>query len=70
MVASSSLTKHSYLVYRFSTMNKFQPIRFSSVNELLDHLPPDELKTVERLQNLVLECIPDAKEKLSYNVPY
>ena len=51
-------------------MSKFQPIRFSSVNELLDYLPPDELKLVERLQSLVLECIPDATEKLSYNVPY
>jgi len=51
-------------------MTKFQPFRFSSINEFLDHLPPDELKLVERLRSLVLECIPDAKEKLSYNVPY
>jgi len=51
-------------------MNKFQPIRFKSINEFLDYLPPTELKIVERLRSLVLECIPDAKEKLSYNVPY
>lgn len=51
-------------------MNQFQPVRFSSVSALLDYLPPNELKIVERLQSLVLACIPDAKEKLSYNVPY
>ena len=52
------------------TMNKLQPLKFRSVDECLDHLPPGELKIVERLRNLILECIPDAKEKLSYNVPY
>lgn len=51
-------------------MNKFQPIRFASVNDFLDHLPPAELKLAERLRSLVQECLPDAKEKLSYNVPY
>jgi hypothetical protein len=51
-------------------MNKFQPFSFSSVNELLDTLPPNELKLVVLLRNLILQSIPGAKEKLSYNVPY
>lgn len=49
---------------------KFQDVDFSTVGELLDYLPPDELKITERLRELVFECIPDAKEKLSYNVPF
>ena len=50
--------------------NKFQPFDFHSVDEFLDHLPEHELEIVEELRRIVFECIPDAKEKLSYNVPY
>ncbi len=43
---------------------------FQSIDECLHYLPPSELKIVMCLRNLIVECIPDAKEKLSYNVPY
>ncbi|MFV1884874.1 MAG: DUF1801 domain-containing protein [Balneola sp.] len=51
-------------------MNKFQNLSFSSVDDFLDYLPENELVVVEELRNLVYECIPDVKEKLSYNVPF
>lgn len=50
--------------------NKFQDVDFSNVDEFLHYLPQDHLKIVESLRALVLECIPDVKEKLSYNVPF
>lgn len=51
-------------------MNKFQNIHFSSIGDFLDYLPENELEIVEELRRIVYECIPDVKEKLSYNVPY
>lgn len=51
-------------------MNKFQNVSFNSIDEFLDYLPEDELVIVEELRRLVYECIPDIKEKLSYNVPF
>ncbi|MEQ9263783.1 MAG: DUF1801 domain-containing protein [Balneolaceae bacterium] len=51
-------------------MNKFQNVSFNSIDEFLDYLPEDELVIVEELRRLVFECIPDIKEKLSYNVPF
>lgn len=50
--------------------NKFQHVDFSNVTEFLYYLPPDHLSIVEVLRALVFECIPDVKEKLSYNVPF
>ncbi len=51
-------------------MNKFQNLNFSSLGDFLDYLPESELEIVEELRALVYECIPDCKEKLSYNVPF
>ena len=51
-------------------MNKFQKVHFRSVDEFLDFLPDDQLKVVEVLRRLVLDAIPEVKEKLSYNVPF
>lgn len=51
-------------------MNKAQPIRFNNIDEFLDHLPEEELKIVTLLRRIIFDCIPDVKEKLSYNVPY
>jgi hypothetical protein len=51
-------------------VSKFQDVDFRTVGEFLDYLPPHELKIVERLRELVFECIPDVKEKLTYNVPF
>lgn len=49
---------------------KMQDVSFASVEEFLEALPGDELKLVENLREVVLQAIPDAKEKLAYNVPF
>ena len=51
-------------------MNKFQSVNFKSIEDFLDYLPEEQLKVVEFLRQLIHECIPNVKEKLSYNVPY
>lgn len=51
-------------------MNKFQSVSFKNIHEFLFYLPDNELKIVEQLREMVFECIPDVKEKLSYNVPF
>jgi len=51
-------------------MAKMQPVNFKDVDEFLDYLPEQERVVVEFLREIVFDCIPDAREKLSYNVPY
>jgi len=51
-------------------MNKFQNVDFNSIGDFLDFLPDNEFIIVEELRNLIYQCIPDIKEKLSYNVPF
>jgi Domain of unknown function (DU1801) len=51
-------------------MGNPQKIKFKNVGDFLDSLPDNELKIVEVLRDLVLESIPDCKEKLAYNVPF
>ncbi|GAB5524943.1 MAG: hypothetical protein Roseis2KO_28150 [Roseivirga sp.] len=51
-------------------MNKFQPVDFQDLDDLYAFLPDHELKMVKALRALVQECIPEVKEKLSYNVPF
>ncbi|MBO3699868.1 DUF1801 domain-containing protein [Roseivirga sp. E12] len=51
-------------------MNKFQPVDFQDLDDLYAFLPEDELNVVKLLRGLVYECIPEVKEKLSYNVPF
>ena len=51
-------------------MNKFQPIDFQDLDDLYAYLPAHELQMVKALRALVYECIPEVKEKLSWNVPY
>ena len=51
-------------------MNKFQPIKFSSIEDFLDYLTPYELEIVLMLRDLIKTSIPNVKEKLSYNVPF
>lgn len=52
------------------SVNKFQPIDFQDLDDLFAFLPEEELKIVKALRDLVYECIPEVKEKLSYNVPF
>jgi len=40
------------------------------VAEFLDFLPTEERAITEVLRNLVRSCLPEAEEKLAYNVPY
>ena len=51
-------------------MGNPQKIKFRTVDEFLDSLPPGELKLVAFLRGLVFEAIPDCKEKLAYSVPF
>lgn len=51
-------------------MGKMQNVAFKSIDEFLDFIPNDELKIVNVLRQLVLDCMPDAIEKLSFNVPF
>lgn len=47
-----------------------QNVKFDSLDEFFDFLPEQERMIVRYLRRIVLECIPDCTEKLSYNVPY
>lgn len=49
---------------------KMQSVAFRSVAEMLDFLPEDQLAIVERLRELVFECMPEVEERLSFNVPF
>src|ERR1041385_235099 len=49
---------------------KMQDVDFKSIEEFLELLPIGERKIVDALRKLVLECIPDSEEKISYNVPF
>ena len=51
-------------------MGNPQGIQFKSVDEFLDYLPEEELELVLFLRKIILECMPDCKEKLAYNVPF
>lgn len=51
-------------------MGNPQKIKFKNVNDFLESLPDHELELVEILRDLILESIPDCKEKLAYNVPF
>ncbi|MBR9997888.1 MAG: DUF1801 domain-containing protein [Cyclobacteriaceae bacterium] len=45
-------------------------MKFESVEDFLGYLPDYERKIVDQLRIILLECIPDCIEKLSYNVPF
>ena len=47
-----------------------QNISFDTLEDFLEFLPADELRIVNVLRMLVLDCMPDAIEKLSFNVPF
>jgi hypothetical protein len=50
--------------------DKMQEVNFKSIDEFLAFLPEEELLVVERLRKLVFYCLPEVREKLSFNVPY
>ena len=49
---------------------KMQDVNFQTIQEFLDYLPTDESEMVLQLRELVLECLPKVKEKLSFNTPF
>lgn len=51
-------------------MNKFQNVKFNNFDEFYDYINSEEKEIVLFLRELVLEIIPDIKEKLSFNVPF
>lgn len=51
-------------------MNKFQRIKFGSVEEFLEYLPERELQIVNQLRNLVKLTFPSYREELAYNIPF
>lgn len=46
-----------------------QPVKYKDVEDLMCHLPQDELSIVEQIRNVISEFFPQLNEKLSYNVP-
>lgn len=51
-------------------MDNTVAIEFNTIDELLNYLPKRELKIVLFLRKIILECIPNCKENLVYNVPF
>lgn len=47
-----------------------QSHKFGSIEEFLEFLPEEEYQITALLRGMVLDTIPDIKEKLSYQVPY
>lgn len=51
-------------------MGNSQGMQFKTLEEFLDYLPEEELEIVLHLRKIILECMMDCKEKLTYNVPF
>jgi hypothetical protein len=49
---------------------KMQEVPYSDLEGLLDFLPEEQRRIVEPLRELVLECLPGVREKLSFQVPF
>ena len=47
---------------------KMQPYKYHSIEEFLDSLPEQELKVTLFLSDIILSVMPEAKERLWYNV--
>lgn len=47
-----------------------QQVNFRDIGEFFEYLPKEELDIVLHIRAIIKECIPNIKEKLSYNVPY
>jgi hypothetical protein len=47
-----------------------QNVSFRNLDGFFDFIPEHELRVVQALRSIVLDCIPGCREKLSYNVPF
>lgn len=45
-------------------------LRFTSIREMLDFLPPEERSLTEGLRELIISEAPELVERLSFNVPF
>lgn len=54
----------------FAPMPSLQPIKFRSLDDFFCQLQGNEQAIVQDLRDIVLNSIPNVREKLSYNVPY
>ncbi|HRH36147.1 MAG TPA: hypothetical protein PKY12_13870 [Catalimonadaceae bacterium] len=52
------------------SVRKTQKVRFKNLDELEAFLPDEELKLMNQMRNLVYDCLPGVREKLSFNVPF
>ena len=52
------------------TKQKMQDVSFRNIDEFLEFLTEDEIKTVNLLRKIIFDCVPNINEKLSYNVPF
>ena len=51
-------------------MGNTQELEFKTTEEFLEYLSKEDLEIVLFLRKIILECMPDCKEKLAYNVPF
>lgn len=56
--------------WAFIIMENGQELQCKTVDEFLGYLPQSELEIVLFLRKIIFECMPDCKEKLTYNVPF
>ena len=58
------------MISKEKSKRKMQDVSFRNIDEFLEYLPEDELKIVNLLRKIIFDCVPNIKEKLSYNVPF
>jgi len=51
-------------------MNKFQSIQFRTLDDFYEYISGEEKSIVLSLREIILEAIPECREKLAYNVPF
>jgi hypothetical protein len=51
-------------------MENPQDLQFKSIAAFLEYLPAEEKEIVLFLRKIIMECMPDSKEKIAYNIPF
>jgi hypothetical protein len=71
---SRNLNKSGYIPVKHFSLKpvamKMQSVKFVDVEDFLAYLPEDELNVCLLLRKIIRDCMPDAREKLAYNVPF
>ena len=63
MALETTLTKQLDLMLK-------QKQKFRDAEEIVEFLPPEERDIFVCLRELIFKCIPEIREKISYNVPF